>query len=42
MGQSISRKNVSKPSDGSGLTLYYHPLSYYSQKVSNEKKCKPQ
>lgn len=41
MGQSVSRKNASKPSTESGLILYYHPLSYYSQKVSNIKKYKP-
>lgn len=34
MGQLISGKSSSKSNDRSGLTLYYHPLSYYSQKVS--------
>lgn len=34
MGQLISSKNFVKPSDRNGLILYYHPLSYYSQKVS--------
>lgn len=33
MGQFISSRNSSRD-DGGGLILYYHPLSFYSQKVS--------
>lgn len=34
MGQFISSGTSSKQNDQDGLTLYYHPLSFYSQKVS--------
>ncbi|XP_055313359.1 ganglioside-induced differentiation-associated protein 1 isoform X2 [Sitodiplosis mosellana] len=33
MGQFISSRNSSKQDDRGGLILYYHPLSFYSQKV---------